>query len=329
MKLPVQVAVTGAAGQIGYSLLFRLIAGELLGPDQPIVLRLLEMPEALSVLEGITMELRDCASPLLYGIVQTSDPEVAFDLADYVFLIGARPRGPGMERKDLLQANAAIFSQQGRALDAVAQRQVKVLVVGNPANTNALIAQQNALGLAPENFSAMMRLDQHRAISLLATHCHVRVDQVKRVVVWGNHSTTQYPDLSYATVGNRPALQCVEHEWYHQQFIPAIRNRGAEVIRMRGKSSAASAADAALRAMRTWIEGTPYDDWTSMAVLGDRSYGIAAGLVFSYPVTIHNGRWKIVQDLELDTLTQAGLRVSEAELVEERDAIRHLLPTNA
>lgn len=325
MKTPVHIAVTGAAGQISYSLLFRLISGELLGDDQPVVLRLMEVPEAIGALDGIAMELEDCASPLLHGIVPTSDPETAFENAEVAFLVGAQPRGPGMERKDLLKVNADIFSVQGRALNAAAKRSVKVLVVGNPANTNALIARSNAPDLPSENFSAMMRLDLNRAVSLLAARSGCGAGDVKGVVIWGNHSTTQYPDISHATVQGRRAFETVGREWYEGEYIAAVQNRGAEVIKVRGKSSAASAANAALGAMRTWLHGTPAGEWTSMAVCGDGSYGIEAGLTCSYPVEVRDGRWQIVQGLELDEFSRARIKASEAELISERDMIRHLL----
>lgn len=325
MKPPIHIAVTGAAGQISYSLLFRLIAGDLLGPDQPIVLRLLEIPEAVGALEGLAMELDDCASPLLDRVVLSSDPEEAFAEADLAFLVGAQPRGPGMERKDLLQINAGIFSTQGRALNAVAKRGVKVLVVGNPANTNALIAQANAPDLNPRNFSAMTRLDHNRAASLLAKRCGARLSDVKGVIIWGNHSTTQYPDLHHALVEGKPALERVDRAWYEQEYIAAVQNRGAVVIKARGKSSAASAANAALDHMRTWVYGTEEGDWTSMGIFGDGSYGIEPGLVYSYPVAIRDGEYSIVQGLEIDPYSRDKLDASAAELAAERDMIRHLL----
>lgn len=325
MKTPVQVAVTGAAGQISYALLFRLIAGELTGPDQPIILRLLELKEALPTVEGLVMELEDCASPLLAGVVITDDPMVAFAEVDYAFLLGARPRGPGMERQDLLQVNGQIFGPQGRALDAVAKRSVKVLVVGNPANTNALIAQRNAPGLSSRNFSAMTRLDQNRGKSLLAKQAGCDTTEVKQVSVWGNHSSTQYPDIYHALVRGQPALTRVEESWFHKTFIPTVRQRGAAIISARGKSSAASAAHAALDHMRDWINGTPEDDWVSMGVLSDGSYDIAEGLIYSFPVRIQNGDWRIVQDLPINEFCRAQLTISEQELVQEREMVKHLL----
>jgi malate dehydrogenase len=326
MKTPVKIAVSGAAGQISYSLLFRLIAGDLLGPDQPISLSLLEVPQSLIHLEGVVMELQDCASPLLHEIACHSHPEAAFDQADLVFLIGAFPRGPGMERRDLLEINAAIFSVQGRALNAAARPGVKVLIVGNPANTNAMIAQRNAPDLAPQNFSAMTRLDHNRAVSFLARRCQRSIGAVEGVIIWGNHSTTQYPDLFHAAVDGRPALECVGRDWYEQEFIGAVQNRGAEVIRIRGKSSAASGANAALEHMRDWIFGTPDGRWVSMAVCSDGSYGIEPGLMFSYPVEIRDGEWRIVQGLDIGEFSQVRIEASEAEIKLERDMVRHLMP---
>lgn len=325
MKKPVHIAVTGAAGQISYVLLSRLVAGDLLGEDQPITLRLLEIPEALGGVEGVTMELIDCASPLLDSVVISSDPEVAFRDIDLAFLVGARPRGPGMERRDLLQVNADIFSVQGKALDAVAKRDVKVLVVGNPANTNALIAQRNAPGLSPRNFSAMTRLDHNRAASQLALKCGCSVAEVRKVIVWGNHSTTQHPDLRHALVSGRPAMELIERDWYEREFIPTVQNRGAAVIQVRGKSSAASAANAALGHMRDWVRGTPPEDWTSMAVCSDGSYGIEPGLMSSFPVEVQNGEYHIVQGLDIDEFTEARIQATQTELVTERDMVRHLL----
>ena len=325
MKTPVHIAVTGAAGQISYSLLFRLISGELLGEGQPIVLRLLEIPQAVGAVEGVAMELADCAAPLLHGIVATSDPETAFENADYAFLVGAQPRGPGMERKDLLHTNANIFSVQGKALNIAAKRGVKVLIVGNPANTNTLIALSNAPDLPPENFAAMTRLDHNRAVGLLAAKAGCTPHEVAKVTIWGNHSTTQYPDLGQATVRGKPALEAVEREWYEKEFIGAVQNRGAEIIKARGKSSAASAANAALDHMRTWVHGTPDGDWTSMAVVSDGSYGVQPGLVFSYPVEVRDGAWKVVQGLELDEFSREKIKLTEAELAGERDMIKELI----
>jgi malate dehydrogenase len=324
MKTPVHIAVTGAAGQISYSLLFRLASGSLLGPEQPIVLHLLEIPPALATLQGVVMELKDCAYPLLRSVVITDDPKVAFQDVDYAFLVGARPRGAGMERKDLLEVNAAIFSAQGKALNEVAHRHVKVLVTGNPANTNALIALKNAPDLNPVNFSAMTRLDHNRAISLLAEKCGVLSTDIKNMTIWGNHSTTQYPDLHHVKVKERDALDLVDNDWFVNDFIPTVQQRGAAIIKARGQSSAASAANAAIEQMKSWALGTEEDDWVSMALYSDGSYGIEPGLVFSYPVTVINGEMAIVKDLPMNEFSQARLRATEAELKEERDAVRHL-----
>lgn len=324
MKTPVNIAVSGAAGQISYSLLFRLAAGELLGPDQPIVFHLLEIPQAIDTLKGVVMELNDCAYPLLYRIVTTDNPEVAFKNADYVFLVGARPRGPGMERKDLLEVNAEIFAIQGKALNKVARRDVKVLVTGNPANTNALIAIKNAPDLKPENFSAMTMLDHNRAISQLAEKCGVLASDVKNVIVWGNHSAKQYPDLHHAKVKGQDALSLVDRDWFENEFISTVQQRGAAVIEARGRSSAASAANAAINLMRAWIRGTEPGDWISMAVASDGSYGVEEGLVYSFPVTIQNGEFNIVKGLEINDFSLEKMRISEAELKEEREAVRHL-----
>ncbi|MGR9114463.1 MAG: malate dehydrogenase [Gammaproteobacteria bacterium] len=324
MKTPINIAVTGAAGQISYSLLFRLASGELFGPEQPIVFHLLETPQAIDALKGVVMELNDCAYPLLYRIVTTDKPEVAFKNADYVFLVGARPRGPGMERKDLLEVNAEIFALQGKALNKVASRDVKVLVTGNPANTNALIAINNAPDLKPENFSAMTMLDHNRAISLLAEKCGVLSSDVKNVIVWGNHSAKQYPDLHHAKVKGQGALSLVDRDWFENEFISTVQQRGAAVIEARGRSSAASAANAAINIMRAWVHGTERGDWVSMGVASDGSYGVEAGLVYSFPVTIQNGEVSIVKGLEINDFSLGKMRISEAELKEERDAVRHL-----
>lgn len=325
MKTPVHIAVTGAAGQIGYSLLFRLAAGELLGPEQPIVLHLLEVEQALGTLSGVVMELDDCAYPLLHRVEVSSDPKVAFKNTDYAFLLGARPRGPGMERKDLLECNAEIFSVQGKALNEVASRDVKVMVTGNPANTNTLIALKNAPGLTAENFTAMTMLDHNRSVSLLARKCGVKVTDVKRVVVWGNHSSTQYPDLHHAKVKGQDALSLVDRHWFENDFIPTIQQRGATVIKARGQSSAASAANAAIAQMKAWIFGTPEGDWISMAVPSDGSYGIEEGLVYAYPVTVRDGKISIVRGLPIDGFSEMRMRATEAELQEEREAVKHLL----
>jgi len=324
MKTPVDIAVTGAAGQISYSLLFRLAAGDLLGPDQPIILHLLEIKPALEALNGVVMELNDCAYPLLHEIVVTDNPEKAFENADYAFLVGARPRGPGMERKDLLLCNAEIFSVQGKALNKVAHKNVKVLVTGNPANTNALIAMKNAPNLDPACFSAMTRLDHNRSITQLAEKANAISGDVKKVIVWGNHSSTQYPDLHHATVMNNDALSIVGEDWFKNEFIPTVQQRGGAIIKARGQSSAASAANAALDHMRTWVVGTKEDDWVSMGICSDGSYGVEKGLIYSYPVTIKNGQVSIVQGLEINDFSRNKMDITEQELKEERDAIKHL-----
>ncbi len=327
MKTPVKIAVTGAGGQISYSLLFRLASGELLGPDQPMIFHLLETPQALALgaLNGVVMELNDCAYPLLHKIVKTDDPEVAFKDVDYAFLIGASPRKPGMERKDLLAINAQIFSVQGQALNKVASRDVKVLVTGNPANTNALIAVSNAPDLRPQNFSAMMMLDHKRATFQLANKCGVLASDIKNIIIWGNHSAGQYPDLHHAKVKGQDALSVVEWDWFADEFIPTVQQRGAVVIQAVGRSSAASAANAAISLMRAWIFGTEDNNWISMAVPSDGSYGIEKGLVYSFPVEIKNGEINIVQGLAISDFSRGKMRKSEAELKEERDAVKHLL----
>jgi malate dehydrogenase len=324
MKTPVHIAVTGAAGQISYSLLFRLAAGSLLGPEQPIVLHLLEIPQAMEALQGVVMELKDCAYPLLHRIEITADPKVAFRDVDYAFLVGARPRGPGMERKDLLEVNAEIFAVQGKALNEVANRNIKILVTGNPANTNALIALKNAPDLKPENFSAMTRLDHNRALSQLAEKCGVLPSDVKNMIIWGNHSITQYPDLHHAKVKGQDALSLVEHDWFVKEFIPTVQQRGAAIIKARGQSSAASAANAAINQMNDWALGTKEGDWVSMAIPSDGSYGIEQGLVYSYPVTVVDGQINIVKGLEINEFSMQRMRATEAELKEERDSVRHL-----
>ena len=325
MNAPVHVAVTGAAGQIGYALLFRIAAGDLLGRDQPIVLRLLEITPALKALDGVVMELHDGAFPLLHDVVATDDANVAFEGTDYAMLVGSRPRGPGMERKDLLEANGAIFTVQGRALNEHAARDVKVLVVGNPANTNALIAMRSAPDLAPEQFSAMTRLDHNRAIYQLAAKAGARVADVQRMTVWGNHSVTQVPDLSHATVGGRPAVELVDVAWVGDAFVPTVQKRGAEVIAARGASSAASAANAAIDQMRDWALGTAAGDWVSMAIPSAGHYGVGAGLVYSFPVTVRDGRVEVVEGLEVPADVRERMVESERELQEERDAVANLL----
>ncbi len=326
MKKPVRVAVTGAAGQISYSLLFRIASGSMLGPDQPVILQMLEITPALSALQGVAMELDDCAFPLLAGMVLTDDPKVAFKDIDYALLVGARPRGPGMERKDLLEANAAIFSVQGKALNEVASRNVKVLVVGNPANTNSLIAQRNAPALDPRNFTAMTRLDHNRALSQLGAKTGTSINHIKKIIIWGNHSATQYPDIANTTVNGKAASGLVDNAWYEQEFIPTVQQRGAAVIKARGASSAASAANAAVDHMRTWALGTAEGDWVSMGVHSDGSYGIDKGLIYSFPVTCKGGDWAIVQGLQISEFSRARMKATEKELQEERDAVQHLLP---
>ncbi|MCK9604904.1 MAG: malate dehydrogenase [Methylomonas sp.] len=325
MKTPVDIAVTGAAGQISYSLLFRLAAGDLLGSDQPIILRLLEITPALEVLKGVVMELHDCAFPLLHKVIITDEPKVAFDNVDYAFLVGAKPRKQGMLRSDLLSQNAEIFLVQGQALNEVANRNVKVLVTGNPANTNAYLAINHAPDLASECFAAMTMLDHTRAVGQLAQKCGVPTREIRNMTVWGNHSCMQYPDLHNALVKGRPALDLVERDWFVNEFMPTLQHRGAEVIKARGQSSAASAANAAIMQMSTWIRGTDEGDWVSMAVPSDGSYGIESGLVFSFPVTIANGQYHIVKGLDMNAFSLERLRENEAELIEEKQAVKHLL----
>ena len=325
MKAPVRVAVTGAAGQISYSLLFRIAAGEMLGKDQPVILQLLEITPALEALRGTVMELEDCAFPLLAGVVQTDDPNVAFKDAQYCLLVGARPRGPGMERKDLLAANAAIFSTQGRAINDHASRDVKVLVVGNPANTNALIAYRNAPDLKPGQFTAMTRLDHNRAVAQLAIKTGKHATDVEGVIIWGNHSATQYPDIHHARVAGKPAMSLVDKAWFSDTFIPTVQQRGAAIIKARGLSSAASAANAAIEHMRDWALGTG-GAVVSMGIHSDGSYGIGKGLIYSFPVTCADGQYTIVQGLEVNDFSRNLMQVTEKELGEERDAVASLLP---
>ncbi len=324
MKAPVHVAVTGAAGQISYSLLFRIASGDFLGADQPICLHLLEITPALGALEGVVMELNDCAFPLLQSVEISDDAEVAFKDIDFAFLVGARPRGPGMERKDLLEANAAIFSVQGKALNAVAKRSVRVLVVGNPANTNALIAMNNAPDLDPRCFTAMTRLDHNRAMSQLAEKTSTHSTDIQKVTIWGNHSATQYPDLHNTLINGQPALSMVDAAWYADEYIPAVQQRGAAIIKARGLSSAASAASSALDHMRTWVQGTPAGDWVSMGIPSDGSYGIEKGLIYSFPVTVENGDYSIVQGLEINDFSRERMTATENELKEEKDGVKHL-----
>jgi malate dehydrogenase len=325
MKQPLNVAITGAAGQIGYALAFRIASGAMLGPDQPINLHLLEITPALATLQGVVMELNDCAFSTLNKIVATDDAKVAFKDLHVGMLVGARPRGPGMERKDLLLANAQIFSAQGKALNEVADRKVKILVVGNPANTNALIASKNAPDLNPRSFTAMTRLDHNRALSQLAEKTASHVNDIRHLTIWGNHSATQYPDLSHATVSGKAAKTLVDQKWIEEHFIPVVQQRGAAVIKQRGSSSAASAASAALDHVRTWVLGTPDGDWTSMAVPSDGSYGIKEGVIYSYPVTTRNGEYQIVQNLSVDDFSRKRMEVTEKELREERDGVKDLL----
>ena len=323
MKAPVRVAVTGAAGQISYSLLFRIASGDMLGKDQPVILQLLEITPALEALKGVAMELEDCAFPLVDGIVQTDDAKVAFKDADYALLVGARPRGPGMERKDLLEANAAIFSAQGQAINEVASRDIKVLVVGNPANTNALIAQRNAPDIDPRQFTAMTRLDHNRAMAQLAEKLGKTVNDVKKMTIWGNHSSTQYPDLHHCEVDGKNAAEQVDQGWYAGEYIPTVQQRGAAIIKARGASSAASAASAAIDHMRDWALGS--DGWVSMGIPSDGSYGVEPGLVYSYPVVCKNGDYEIVQDLEINAFSRERMKTTEDELRSERAAVEDLL----
>lgn len=320
-----RVAVTGAAGQIGYALLFRIASGQMLGPDQPVILQMLEIPPALPALDGVGMELDDCAFPLLAGMVKTAEPEEAFAEADVALLVGAMPRKAGMERSDLLEANGAIFTVQGKALNAVASRSVKVLVVGNPANTNALIAMSNAPDLDPRQFTAMTRLDHNRAKTQLASRVGVPVSAVKKMTIWGNHSNTQYPDLFHCEVDGANAYEAVgDHQWVEETFIPTVAKRGGAIIQARGASSAASAANAAVDHMRDWVLGTPVGDWVSMSVVSDGSYGVPAGLISSFPTVCRDGDWEIVAGLGIDDFSRARIDASAAELGEERDTVRGL-----
>jgi len=323
MKKPVRVAVTGSAGQIAYSLIFRIASGEMLGPDQPVILHLLEITPALESLNGVAMEVEDCAYPLLQNIVVTDDAKVGFDGVEYALLVGATPRGPGMERNDLLKINAQIFTEQGKALNEKAHRDVKVLVVGNPANTNAYIAMRSSPDLNPKNFTAMTRLDHNRALSQLAAKTGSQVSDIKNMVVWGNHSSTQYPDITHATVAGQAATSLVDQDWIVKDFIPTVQQRGAAIIKARGKSSAASAAYAALAHIRDWVQGS--DEWLSMAIPSDGSYGIPEQLMYSFPVTIKNGEYHIVQGLEIDAFSRERLNATQLELEQERDAIASLL----
>ena len=324
MKAPKRIAITGAAGQIGYQLVFRIASGDLLGPDQPVILQLLEIEPALGALNGVVMELEDAAFPLLHGVVATADLNEGFKDADYAILVGARPRGPGMERADLLSENGKIFGPQGKALNAVASRDVKVLVVGNPANTNALIAQANAPDLPPENFTAMTRLDHNRALAQLAAKTGKHHTNIRNMTIWGNHSSTQYPDLHHCTVAGQPAMDGIDQSWYESDFIPTVQQRGAAIIKARGASSAASAASAAIDHIRDWALGTG-DSWVSMAVPSDGSYGIAPGVIYSFPCHCENGKYTIVQGLEINEFSRARMDATDQELREERAAVEALL----
>jgi len=325
MKQALNVAITGAAGQIGYALAFRVASGQMLGAEQPVNLHLLEITPALPALQGVVMELSDCAFPTLNKVVATDDARVAFRDCHAALLVGARPRGPGMERKDLLLANAQIFSAQGKALNEVAAREVRVLVVGNPANTNALIAKSNAPNLDPRRFTAMTRLDHNRALSQLAEKTGTHVTAIRRMTIWGNHSSTQYPDVSHALVNGKPAKSLVEQKWIEETFIPVVQQRGAAIIKARGASSAASAAAAVIDHVRDWFRGTAAGDWVSMGIPADGSYGIKEGVIYSYPVTIQDGQYQIVQGLAVDEFSRKRMDASDAELREERDGVRSLL----
>ncbi len=324
-KKPATITITGAAGHIGYALAFRVASGQMLGADRPVNLQLLEITPALPSLTGVVMELADCAFPTLNRIVATDDPKAAFKDCDYAMLVGARPRGPGMERKDLLLANAQIFSAQGRAINDAASRDVRVLVVGNPANTNSLIAASNAPDIERRNFTAMTRLDHNRALAQLAAKTGKHTTDVHRMIIWGNHSATQHPDLSHCTVAGKPAKSLVDTKWYREEFIPTVQQRGAAVIKARGSSSAASAASAAIDHMRDWALGTPEGDWVSMAVPADGSYGIGEGVMYSYPVTCRDGKYAVVQGLAIDEFTRERMDATHRELLEERDGVKDLI----
>ena len=325
MKNPVRISITGAAGQIGYQLAFRIASGQMLGGDQPVILQLLEIPPAIDALKGVEMELRDCAFGTLHDVVSTTDAAVAFKDADYAILVGAKPRGPGMERKDLLLENAKIFSAQGKAINNHASQEIRVLVVGNPANTNALIAQKNAPDLSPVNFTAMTRLDHNRAMTQLAAKTGSHVSQIRKMTIWGNHSATQYPDIFHCQVDGEPATEKVDMAWISDEFIPTVQQRGAAIIKARGLSSAASAASAAIDHMHDWILGSPDGDWVSMAVPANGSYGVAEGIVFSFPVTCADGAYQIVGGLDINDFSRQRMDQTEAELREERDGVKDLL----
>lgn len=325
MKQPVRVAVTGAAGQIGYSLLFRIASGEMLGTDQPVVLHLLEVTPAMKALEGVVMEIEDCAFSLVSDFVLADDANVAFKDVNFALLVGAKPRGPGMERSDLLEANGGIFKIQGQALNDHASRNVRVVVVGNPANTNAHTAMLSAPDLDSRNFTALTRLDHNRALAQLAAKTGTGVSEIRRMTIWGNHSTTQYPDISHTLVAGKPARDLVDHDWYANEYIPRVAKRGAEIIDARGASSAASAANGAIDHIHDWALGTPDDDWVSMAVPSDGSYGIPDGLMYSFPVTCKDGDYSIVQGLSIDEFSQSKMDATQKELEEERDAVAKIL----
>ena len=325
MKSPVRVTITGAAGQIGYQLAFRIASGQLLGPDQPVILQLLEIPPALKALQGVVMELEDCAFPLLAGVIATDQADTAFGDAQYALLVGAKPRGPGMERKDLLLGNAKIFSAQGKSINANAHRDIRVLVVGNPANTNALITASNAPNIDPRQVTAMTRLDHNRALGQLAEKTGKHTTDIKKMIIWGNHSATQYPDISHAVVGGKPASSLVDSGWVRDTFIPTVQKRGAAIIAARGLSSAASAASSAIDHVRDWALGTAKGDWTSMAVPSDGSYGIAEGVVYSFPVTCRGGNYEIVQGLSIDDFSRERMTATLTELQEEREGVADLL----
>lgn len=325
MKPPIRIAVTGAAGQIGYAILFRTAEGDFLGEDQPVILHLLEVPVAMDAVRGVQMELDDCAFPLLHEIVVTADAEVAFRDADYAFLIGSKPRGASMNRNDLIMDNGQIFAPQGKAINEQASRNIKVLVVGNPANTNCLIAMSHAPDIDPRQFTAMTRLDHNRADSFLAQKCGLLVNDICHLAIWGNHSSTQYPDISHATVRGQAALELVSEDWVQDVFIPTVQERGGAIIKARGTSSAASAASAALDHMRDWAHGSSAHDWCSMAIPSDGSYGISEGIVYSFPVICENGDYQIVQGLDISEFSRNEMTLSEQELFNERETIKHLL----
>ncbi len=329
MKNPVRVTITGAAGQIGYQLAFRIASGQMLGSEQPVILQLLEIPPALAALQGVVMELDDCAFATLAGVVATVDPDVAFRDAEYALLVGARPRGPGMERNDLLEANAQIFSVQGKSINAHANPDIRVLVVGNPANTNALITSSNAPDIDPANITAMTRLDHNRASAQLAAKTGSHVSNVRQMTIWGNHSATQYPDIHHASVGGKPALEMIDQAWLANEFIPLVQQRGAAIIKARNASSAASAASAAIDHMHDWALGTSADDWVSMAIPADGSYGIEPGIIYSYPVRCQDGKYEIVQGLSVNAFSRERMAATEAELRDERAAIESLLQESA